>query len=817
MPCPRSLRILPLLVALAACSDDPTGAPRPEPLPEAPKVLGVYEFTLTGIGGGDVRASSAPVAAGPSFALTPRTSGVAMEVVSSGSFTEGTRGQGGHRYITVTYRIRNSTGAPVSNLTFVPATSAATIAGTPFSSFFLFNGSAADASVASQFVPTGAVSLGGGAGMRATEIDVLQVFQESEVAAMTLPAGVTGVLPYGFVVRNATSTSTRTLPAAASTNDYAGLVTFAFRYPLTASASQDPFSISFQALAVEDTETRMTESMEEAQDTSAVRRIRERAAALGATTVTVLPGSGAASADVADYPGQRQICTVRTAGTAASPVTYITNPAGYTRLNLLRQGESPSACGAWFRGGTPSIPTPGVSHTLTLAAMDRYGNVRNVVDTVRLERVSGPTATLGAQAALVNGLASIPATFDAFGTSGLRAQGRRIRDDHTLEVGTSSVLALSTVSQTAMAGVAVGTRPSVQVRDGGGNPIAGRTVTFAVTAGGGSVTGAVAVTDATGTATVGSWTPGAAADLNTVTATVSGDGVTGNPVTFNVAGCSGGGGAGYAVTLCFTTPVTAAQRTAFTDAATRWQGLITGDLANVALNVPAGYCSATMPALNMTIDDLLIYAGVAAIDGVGGVLGQAGPCLIRNSNALPLLGMMQFDAADMASLEAGGQLGSVILHEMGHVLGIGTMWPTFNLLQSPSSAGSPLDTYFNGANGIAGFNNVGGSTYTGGQKVPVENTGGGGTMNGHWRESVLANELMTGWLNAGSNPLSELTVRSLADMGYTTNAAGADAFFLTLSLRAGDPTAEPGLRLMDDVRTGPIYRVDEQGRTTRMR
>ena len=41
-------------------------------------------------------------------------------------------------------------------------------------------------------------------------------------------------------------------------------------------------------------------------------------------------------------------------------------------------------------------------------------------------------------------------------------------------------------------------------------------------------------------------------------------------------------------------------------------------------------------------------------------------------------------------------------------------------------------------------------------------TGGAGTRDGHWRESVLANELMTGWINAGSNPLSVLSVRSLA-------------------------------------------------------
>ena len=37
---------------------------------------------------------------------------------------------------------------------------------------------------------------------------------------------------------------------------------------------------------------------------------------------------------------------------------------------------------------------------------------------------------------------------------------------------------------------------------------------------------------------------------------------------------------------------------------------------------------------------------------------------------------MQFDVADMAKLISNGTLQSVVLHEMGHVLGIGTLWDT---------------------------------------------------------------------------------------------------------------------------------------------
>jgi hypothetical protein len=61
--------------------------------------------------------------------------------------------------------------------------------------------------------------------------------------------------------------------------------------------------------------------------------------------------------------------------------------------------------------------------------------------------------------------------------------------------------------------------------------------------------------------------------------------------------------------------------------------------------------------------------------------------------------------------------------------------------------------------------------------VPVEGNGGDGTADSHWRESVLANELMTGFLGPGTvNPLSRITVASMADLGYTVNIAAADPY-----------------------------------------
>lgn len=85
-----------------------------------------------------------------------------------------------------------------------------------------------------------------------------------------------------------------------------------------------------------------------------------------------------------------------------------------------------------------------------------------------------------------------------------------------------SVTANAPVSQTGRVGIAAASLPSVVVRDTSGNPVAGVSVSFALTAGGGSISGASQTTNAQGTATLGSWILGSTVTTNTVTATVSG-------------------------------------------------------------------------------------------------------------------------------------------------------------------------------------------------------------------------------------------------------------------------------------------------------
>ena len=376
--------------------------------------------------------------------------------------------------------------------------------------------------------------------------------------------------------------------------------------------------------------------------------------------------------------------------------------------------------------------------------------------------------------------------------------------------------------QTGLQTFAVNVPPAVIVRDSGGAPIPGVQVTFTVTGGGGGVTGATPTSGSDGVATVGSWTVQSGA--NTLQASVVASGVTNNPLSFGALGVAGA----YNIEVRPLTTLSPTQQAAFDSAAARWQRLIYGDVPDVPVNIPGDtikkYCigdGPTPPTVNETIDDIVIFAFLDSIDGPGGTVGQAAPCTLRASY-LPLIGVMRFDTADVARLESGGLLDEVILHEMGHVLGFGTIWSAafLRLLVGPASQGG-TDPHFVGPQAIAAFNRIGGTGYTAGAKVPVENClpptmcpdGGAGIRDSHWRESVFRNELMTEFISAKADPLSVVTIASMGDEGYRVNYAGGDSFslsFAAAALRASE--AAPAIQLGDDVLKLPMHIVDRQGR-----
>jgi hypothetical protein len=202
------------------------------------------------------------------------------------------------------------------------------------------------------------------------------------------------------------------------------------------------------------------------------------------------------------------------------------------------------------------------------------------------------------------------------------------------------------------------------------------------------------------------------------------------------------------------------QQQAFRLASQRWAQIVSADVP--AVETPdAGL-----------VNDVLIDARAVAVDSVEGDFGQAGPTFVRSTSLIPARGIMEFHMADLRQMESDGSLVNVIIHEMGHVLGIGTLWKLHGLVKGAGTK-HPV---FTGRQAMAAYSGLLGTPEP--QEVPLSNIGDPATREGHWRESVFDHELMAGFLDAGINPISRLTLASLEDIGYHINPGAADSYRL---------------------------------------
>lgn len=360
--------------------------------------------------------------------------------------------------------------------------------------------------------------------------------------------------------------------------------------------------------------------------------------------------------------------------------------------------------------------------------------------------------------------------------------------------------------------------PEVTVLDAQGNPVAGATVTFQVTAGGGIVTQPAGTTDFLGKASTTSWRLGPSG-AQTVTATVGSL----PPVNFTAQGSDP-----PASTFKFevryptgTTP-TAAQQSAFDAAAQRWKSLVLSGAPPyqvVATDIdPTGTCPSM---LGEVVDGTVLYVKIQNLNNPN-ILGSTGLCVIRDAGFLPVQALMILNSTAVATLETNNLLAPVILHEMGHALGFGTLWSitipglgSIELIQGGGSCSAPVaNPTFSGAAARAAFYGAvaTGTTFTS-IPVPIENTSGCGTAYSHWRKSTFGPELLTGFLSAGqATPLSAMSVQSLRDIGYVVNDTGADTYTFQAFLQG---LALSRMQLVEDpsLIQGPITVINRSGRT----
>ncbi len=231
-----------------------------------------------------------------------------------------------------------------------------------------------------------------------------------------------------------------------------------------------------------------------------------------------------------------------------------------------------------------------------------------------------------------------------------------------------------------------------------------------------------------------------------------------NPATYTLYGFETTASEPFDINLEFDSSFTASQQQIARAAAKSVAGLIGKGLPTAIVD-------------GKIIDDLNIKLSAANVDGAGGTQARTKIDFMRYGSLLPAQSLVQFDAVDLAQLEQSGQLFNVVQHEFLHALGFGNLWEAKGLVDYPNTS---LARY-NGKKAVSAFQEAGGLTET----IALENEGDG-SAGLHWNENLFGDELMSPDLNLGSAtgdeaPISEVTIASLADLGYEVNLEAATA------------------------------------------
>jgi len=198
------------------------------------------------------------------------------------------------------------------------------------------------------------------------------------------------------------------------------------------------------------------------------------------------------------------------------------------------------------------------------------------------------------------------------------------------------------------------------------------------------------------------------------------------------------------------------------------------------------------------------------------VAGQGGPCVVR-ATGLPLFGTISLNVRTWSQL-TDRKLDDLIQHEVGHVLGIGTVWffgDLATLLDGDSNAPDPI---FSGPAALTAFTRLSNHTQFAGRPVPVQVR-----VRGHWRANAFGGELMSPTLITTPQVTSAVTVATLRDLGWTVELEAYDDYVLpdaALSAGAIAPrvlgSASLTGHLLDDDALLPQIVITRTGRQVRL-
>jgi len=195
--------------------------------------------------------------------------------------------------------------------------------------------------------------------------------------------------------------------------------------------------------------------------------------------------------------------------TQTAAVTVNAGPGNVTNSSVAVSDASIAACSV-------SCTTGGnTASTLTVTVRDAFNNLVPSV-TVTPSCLVGTSCTFAPSSGSTNGSGVFTSNFNS-----TLAQAKTLRaviaagqitqtQGVTVTAAAAANVAINTGNnQSAAVTLTVATDPSVLVTDAFGNAVSGQTVTFLIVEGGGSVLGGSPVTNASGVATVTSWTMGA--------------------------------------------------------------------------------------------------------------------------------------------------------------------------------------------------------------------------------------------------------------------------------------------------------------------
>lgn len=207
-------------------------------------------------------------------------------------------------------------------------------------------------------------------------------------------------------------------------------------------------------------------------------------------------------------------------------------------------------------------------------------------------------------------------------------------------------------------------------------------------------------------------------------------------------------------------------RAAAKAAADRWMQVVVGPVLPVQIAQSVRPCGVG-PLLNERVSGVVVFVRMSDPDSLVGLGGTGGACGMRSGSLISYEGLVTVSTSGLANSRAAGYLPTIFLHELGHVLGIGTNWSASPYLRDANGE-NPV---FAGPNAMQAAFDVG-ATASPSTPIAISHRGESGEFT-HWRAHTVGNDIM---LSGGGNALTAVSAATLRDLGYQVQLSAVDAY-----------------------------------------